>query len=82
MDLPIIHILSSAGSDIRVGNIIMPQHVATKLKVSPQQAVKLLNMLVKDGYLTYEDEKIENNIKKIAGWRFTDKGVSVLKKLW
>lgn len=55
---------------IKVGNIIMPQHVAAINKLSPMQAKELLEQLCDAGYLTYE----EATERKVTGYHLTEKG--------
>lgn len=70
-------ILSCAGynHDIRVGDIILAQHVASNLNVSPMQAKQLLDELANAGYLEY----LEATEKRVAGWHITQKGIDALK---
>lgn len=72
------HILSCVGShhEVRVGEIIMPQQVATRLGIDSQQAMRLLSELEQRGFLLYE----EGNGRKISGWHFTKQGVHELSQ--
>ena len=71
-------ILSCVGShhEVKVGEIIMPQQVATNLGIDSQQAKRLLSELEQRGFLLYE----EGNGGKISGWHFTKQGVHELSK--
>lgn len=71
-------ILSCVGShlEVKVGDIIKPQHVVAHLKIGSQQAKKLLSELEQRGFLLYE----EGNEGKISGWYFTKQGVDELSK--
>ena len=55
---------------IKVGNIILHQHLVAQLNIGPMQAKELLNKLCDLGYLVYEDAS-EN---KVAGYHLTEKG--------
>ena len=50
-------ILSCVGShhEVKVGEIIMPQQVATNLGIDSQQAKRLLSELEQRGFLLYEE---------------------------
>ncbi len=71
-------ILSCVGShlEVKVGDIIKLQHVATRLGIGSQQAKELLSELEQRGFLLYE----EGNGGKISGWYFTKQGVHELSK--
>ena len=71
-------ILSCVGShhEVRVGEIIMLQHVAAHLDIGSQQAQRLLSELEQRGFLLYE----EGNGGQISGWHFTEQGVHELSK--
>lgn len=71
-------ILSCVGTDheVKVGDIIMLQQVATILKISPFQAKELLSELELKEFLSYE----EGNERKTSGWHFTEQGVLELSK--
>lgn len=64
----------SEGS-IKVGHIILPQHVATLLRIGSMQAKELMNRLCDAGYLLYE----EAGDNKVAGYHLTEKGYDFYK---
>lgn len=70
--------LSCVGTnrEVKVGDIIMLQQVATVLKISPSYAKELLLELERREFLSYE----EGNEGKSSGWHFTEQGVLELSK--
>ncbi len=56
---------------LRVGDMIMAQHICAKYKILPMQAKALLDNMVKKGYLTY-DKGADSHI---AGWHLTEEGL-------
>lgn len=71
-------ILSCVGTnhEVKVGDIIMLQQVATVLEISPSYAKELLLELERREFLSYE----EGNERKSSGWHFTEQGVRELSK--
>ena len=55
---------------IKIGDIILPQHVATYFMIAPMKAIAVLNQLCEAGYLEYE----EATECKVAGYHLTQKG--------
>ena len=59
---------------IKVGDIILPQHLAAYLNISPMQAKEKLDGFCAEGYLEYK----EATERTVAGYHLTEKGFSLL----
>lgn len=59
---------------LRVGDLIMPQHVSCRLNIGVQQAVMLLQELEDRGYLEYK----ESNGFRVSGWFLTEMGYQLI----
>jgi len=59
---------------VRVGDVMMVQHVLAKYRIDGMQAKMMLDELVADGYLMYDD----GINGKVAGWHLTQKGFDIL----
>ena len=79
----IIQVFSCAGDlrTLKMGDIILAQHLTTRMDLSLPEAKMLLTQIEQMGYLKYDKGGINptSGMPLLSGWHITPEGMALIK---